>query len=728
MYLLKLFTGGVHRTTGESGALPLRWPLHGTKSSPKVNSLIYKDYTLVQTEDGGRSYVSPEMKTQLLVEGKIKALESEAKSSPKIRESMKSDSNSDSGYEVPINVARKDKGDISEQAPSEEVGVNSSGRRSLRRHSYRFSEVELHPEDDGKINLPFYMAPLDTRATLPTSNQTPENKKEVPSGESKFRKRENSKSEPEFPWNNFGESNVETSLPYPMAKEKRKEKVFSLKPSFWGFGKSNGKRAKNLQKSNDETQVKELMLETTTDKPKITKTRFSFPWKKEDDEEDREKSGQESNELDKRKSDTSKQFAVKLPKWSWKRKKDQSADGSRYDKEISDAEDEEEISEDAEQPEEREEEANDTEPHQKNMSHDDRSYLRDFAGLKIPENLEAPIEIFPEETTSEKLYDRNFNFIESCLPVEDPAVKAQVQPRIHGIRINRYSADLSFLKNKRSRHTGKIDPNPLKKMFGIRAVKSREEIPSGSVENTDKLSSEGAACPEDEEEDMYGTRRYSIGYQVPIKPIFLETSLGPTEPSGISETNFPFRLTNQGEVLNMTGQVRPDFPTDVSHGEYCRSDTESADHGSTDKSSMSKLTNEKQPKKLMNGLFGSFRKGKSKRGPEVDFGKTSFPFEVTVKEPPPSEVQVEVPRTEGIVYAELDMTRAPPGNVMRREDEKTEYAEILYPTGKAPIEAMVDEMRKSRENLVSSRENLAEPLEEVLTTTITPDGKKEAAV
>lgn len=41
---------------------------------------------------------------------------------------------------------------------------------------------------------------------------------------------------------------------------------------------------------------------------------------------------------------------------------------------------------------------------------------------------------------------------------------------------------------------------------------------------------------------------------------------------------------------------------------------------------------------------------------------------------------------------------------------------------------MVDEMRKSRENLVSSRENLAEPLEEVLTTTITPDGKKEAAV
>lgn len=45
----------------------------------------------------------------------------------------------------------------------------------------------------------------------------------------------------------------------------------------------------------------------------------------------------------------------------------------------------------------------------------------------------------------------------------------------------------------------------------------------------------------------------------------------------------------------------------------------------------------------------------------------------------PEQLPLDGTKTEGIVYAELDIARGQGTGVMRRDDDKTEYAEIIHP-------------------------------------------------
>lgn len=64
----------------------------------------------------------------------------------------------------------------------------------------------------------------------------------------------------------------------------------------------------------------------------------------------------------------------------------------------------------------------------------------------------------------------------------------------------------------------------------------------------------------------------------------------------------------------------------------------------------------------------------------VFVGAKEFCFKVMIFifKKDPEQLPLDGTKTEGIVYAELDIARGQ-GNVMRRDDDKTEYAEIIHP-------------------------------------------------
>ncbi|CAG9815099.1 unnamed protein product, partial [Phaedon cochleariae] len=84
------------------------------------------------------------------------------------------------------------------------------------------------------------------------------------------------------------------------------------------------------------------------------------------------------------------------------------------------------------------------------------------------------------------------------------------------------------------------------------------------------------------------------------------------------------------------------------------SDTESAD------------VRPKEPKKP-HKLTAIFKKNKDKPEPEPEVGETE-----------PAPAQIDLKDDKGLVYAELDLARADLKPVVKNDDEKTEYAEIVY--------------------------------------------------
>ncbi|KAL0281140.1 UNVERIFIED_CONTAM: hypothetical protein PYX00_002218 [Menopon gallinae] len=113
-----------------------------------------------------------------------------------------------------------------------------------------------------------------------------------------------------------------------------------------------------------------------------------------------------------------------------------------------------------------------------------------------------------------------------------------------------------------------------------------------------------------------------------------------------------------------------------------RSDTESEDRGSADKSSVSKLTEEKQKKRFFEQTLDSIKRKNKDKVVDVEAVKsTTITMEKDVEpQIQKDHIQKDPLKTDGIVYAELDIVRSP-GNVVRNEGEKTEYAEIIHQDG-----------------------------------------------
>ncbi|KAL0281141.1 UNVERIFIED_CONTAM: hypothetical protein PYX00_002218 [Menopon gallinae] len=112
------------------------------------------------------------------------------------------------------------------------------------------------------------------------------------------------------------------------------------------------------------------------------------------------------------------------------------------------------------------------------------------------------------------------------------------------------------------------------------------------------------------------------------------------------------------------------------------SDTESEDRGSADKSSVSKLTEEKQKKRFFEQTLDSIKRKNKDKVVDVEAVKsTTITMEKDVEpQIQKDHIQKDPLKTDGIVYAELDIVRSP-GNVVRNEGEKTEYAEIIHQDG-----------------------------------------------
>lgn len=427
------------------------------KNPRKVNSLIYENYTLVRKEDGIKSYVSPEEKYQILLRQKIKAEDARInwENEKKIRRWKEIDSDSDSGYEIPIEPELKAK----------PKSCNDLNLVTLAKHprksSFPHSDVEFYPEDDEKINLPFYMTSLERSATEPLTNSNKKKRKNKNRNESRTGSNGENDNEQK------SDDDLSSSANGKEDKKKSKKSGFSFGNSIGFRGKD--RKLKENEKETKEKTVNDFILEKNS---KSRKKRFSLPWTKQWPSESQNGEDDVTDESDDSQIKNPKQFAVKLPKLSWRKKKKSKIDALNGEKNSVTGENENE-----DETQCKTEESSDEEEGKGNdgplISHE---------GTKNPSNSCSSSCCEDEESfeESEEVFDKDKapdNFLFNIRNELDE-LEAEEQTIKTNLLKNRFAAtksisrtipsDLLQAKNRRLRNRGAIDPNPLKKMFGIR--------------------------------------------------------------------------------------------------------------------------------------------------------------------------------------------------------------------------------------------------------------------
>lgn len=146
-----------------------------------IGSLTYKDYKLVETADGRKSFVSPELEKQMLIEKKIKedeaTFENEVANAKRNSKRKPSDSTlSHSSYETPIQKADSTDLNKSEEFLPKPIiyktfddlqkeSANLDDGFIEKRHTYPFSEkkpLDILGDEKANPNLPPPLKPFDT--------------------------------------------------------------------------------------------------------------------------------------------------------------------------------------------------------------------------------------------------------------------------------------------------------------------------------------------------------------------------------------------------------------------------------------------------------------------------------------------------------------------------------------------------------------------------------------